>query len=88
MCAYLVKEAVDLCECVCNWQVQELGKLLQTQSVSVQLSGSSCLLLQPFVCGSCSQPVDKILQEKKITKRLKPIKPDVALLWDCLSSTY
>lgn len=58
VCVHLVKEAVDLCECVCNWQVEELGKVLQTQPVSLQLSGSSGLLLQHFVCSSCSQPVN------------------------------
>ena len=59
MNVYLVKEAVDLCECVCNWQVKKLGKVPQTQPFSLLLSGSSGLLLQHFLCSACSQPVDE-----------------------------
>lgn len=55
---YLVKEAVDLCECVCKWQVEELGKVLQTQSLSLQLCGSSRELLQHLLCRFCSQSVN------------------------------
>lgn len=56
---YLVKEAVDLCECVCDWQVKKLGKVLQAQPLSLLLSGSSGLLLQRLLCSACSQPVDE-----------------------------
>ncbi len=58
VCAHLVKEAVDLCECVCDGQVEELAEVLQTQPVSLQLSGSSGQFLQHFLCGLCSQPAD------------------------------
>ena len=63
VCVYLVKEAVDLCECVCNWQVEELGEVVQPQPVSLQLPGSSGLFLQHRVCASCSQPVNAQQQE-------------------------
>lgn len=42
---YLIKESVDLCEQVRNSQVEKVGKVLETQSVSLQLSGSSSQLL-------------------------------------------
>lgn len=42
---YLVEEAVDLRQCVCNWQVEELSEVLQPQFVGVQLSGSSGMFL-------------------------------------------
>lgn len=48
-----------MCECLCNWQVEELCKVFQTQPASLQFSGSSGLLLQHFAFSSCSQPVDQ-----------------------------
>lgn len=55
---YLIKEVVDLFECVCNRQVEELGKVLQSQSVSTQLC-SPAGLFEQLVCAPGSQPVKK-----------------------------